>query len=273
MVEQRRYIRFEYGNRVRFGRIAQVVDDHAPVELLTGDPMRTDAVGTGELIPMEAVRMLAPVIPGKIVAVGRNYADHIAEMGMGAPPVPRLFFKPPSAVIGPDADIRYPRQSRRVEYEAELAVVMGRTARGVRAADAQEYVFGYTCANDVTARDIQETDGQPSWAKAFDTFCPLGPWVVTGIDPGNLGISSMVNGEYRQRSHTSHLLTPVPDLIEYITAAITLDPGDVILTGTPAGVGPLQPGDGVSVAVDQIGTLRNTVVSGADQLGELPPGR
>ncbi|MEU5162009.1 fumarylacetoacetate hydrolase family protein [Streptomyces sp. NPDC020875] len=264
MVERRRYVRFEHEGRVRFGRVAPTVDDHTPVEVLTGDPTRTDAVGTGELLPMEVIRMLAPVVPGKIVAMGRNYADHIAETGMGTPPVPRLFFKPPSAVTGPDTEIRYPRQSHRVEYEAELAVVMGRTARNVPAADAAAYVFGYTCANDVTARDIQKADGQPSWAKAFDTFCPLGPWIVTGIDPGNLRIGAMVNGEYRQRSRTSHMLTPVADLIEYITAAVTLEPGDVILTGTPAGVGPLEPGDRVSVFIEHIGTLRNTVVSGTE---------
>ncbi|MFF3552353.1 fumarylacetoacetate hydrolase family protein [Streptomyces tsukubensis] len=264
MVERWQFIRFGYEGRVRFGRLAAGADGAAFVEVLSGDPVRTDAGGTGELVPVSAVRLLAPVAPGKIVAVGRNYADHIAEMGMGEPAIPRLFLKPPSAVTGPGAEIRYPAQSREVEYEAELAVVIGRRARNVNAADALAYVFGYTCANDVTARDIQRADGQPSWAKAFDTFCPLGPWIVPGLDPTNLGIRSTVNGAPRQGANTGMMLTPVADLIAYITAALTLEPGDVVLTGTPSGVGPLKPGDTVSVSIDGIGTLENPVISGVE---------
>ncbi|MEO3975816.1 fumarylacetoacetate hydrolase family protein [Streptomyces sp. CAU 1734] len=252
-----RFVRYEYLEQVRYGRVTGAV-----VEVLTGDPVSGSATPTGESVALREVTLLAPVVPGKILAVGRNYADHIAEMGMGTPTVPRLFFKPPSAVIGPGELIRHPVQSQQVEHEAELAVVIGRTARDVPAADALSRVFGYTCANDVTARDIQRADGQPSWAKAFDTFCPLGPWIVPGLDPAALEIMCTVNGQERQRSHTSLLLTSVAELIAHITAAVTLEPGDVILTGTPAGVGAIVPGDEVAVTISGIGTLLNRVGSG-----------
>ncbi|ANW19071.1 fumarylacetoacetate hydrolase family protein [Streptomyces clavuligerus] len=257
-MEGHRFTRFAHRSDTRYGRT-----DGITVEFLDGDPVRSAARPTGETVPLKDVRLLAPVRPGKIVAVGRNYADHIAETGMGAPAVPRLFFKPPSAVIGPDEPIHYPPQSRQVEHEAELAVVIGRTTRAVPAADALSHVFGYTCANDVTARDIQKADGQPSWAKAFDTFCPLGPWITTGLDPADLEIQCHINGERRQHARTSRLLTPVADLIAYISAAVTLDPGDIILTGTPAGVGPIAPGDTVEVSISGVGTLSNPVASAA----------
>ncbi|MER6916778.1 fumarylacetoacetate hydrolase family protein [Streptomyces sp. NPDC000594] len=257
-MEAQRFVRFASPGAVRHGRV-----NGTTVEVLDGDPVREEARPIGRSVPLDALRLLAPVQPGKIVAVGRNYADHIAEMGMGAPAVPRLFFKPPSAVIGPGEPIRYPAQSRQVEYEAELAVVIGRTTRDVPAAEALSQVFGYTCANDVTARDIQKADGQPSWAKAFDTFCPLGPWITTGLDPADLEIECHVNGERRQHARTAQLLTPVADLIAYISAAVTLDPGDIILTGTPAGVGPVLPGDTVEVSATGIGTLTNPVASAA----------
>ncbi|MFE7134776.1 fumarylacetoacetate hydrolase family protein [Streptomyces sp. NPDC057638] len=257
-----RFARFAWRGAVHHGRL-DCSDGDETVVLLDGDPVRGPVGLTGQTVPSAEVRLLAPVLPGKIVAVGRNYADHIAEMGMGTPAVPRLFFKPPSAVIGPGEPIRYPAQSRQVEYEAELAVVIGRTTRAVTAADALSHVFGYTCANDVTARDIQKADGQPSWAKAFDTFCPLGPWITTGLDPTDLEIACHVNGERRQHARTDLLLSPVARLIEYISAAVTLEAGDVILTGTPAGVGPVVPGDTVEVSVTGIGTLSNPVASGA----------
>ncbi|MGW6460585.1 fumarylacetoacetate hydrolase family protein [Streptomyces sp. NPDC055078] len=258
-MDEQRFARFEQQGRVQYGRVVGTTDG-GTLDVLSGDPVRSQTSRTGQSVPCADVRLLAPVAPGKIVAVGRNYADHIAEMGVGAPAVPRLFLKPPSAVIGPGAPIRYPVQSHQVEYEAELAVVIGRTARGVSAADALDYVFGYTCANDVTARDIQKADGQPSWAKAFDTFCPLGPWIATDLDPTALEIECRVNGERRQHASTALLISPVAALIEYISAAVTLEPGDVILTGTPAGVGPVVPGDVVAVSVTGIGTLRNPVV-------------
>ncbi|MFI8768913.1 fumarylacetoacetate hydrolase family protein [Streptomyces sp. NPDC053792] len=257
--ESQRLARFEWKGDVLHGRlIAEGGDD--VLEVLSADPVRGAAELTGRRLPLHDVRLLAPVSPGKIVAVGRNYADHIAELSLDTPAAPRLFFKPPSAVIGPGESIRYPAQSHEVHYEAELAVVIGRTARDVPAEHALEYVFGYTCANDMTARDIQREDGQPSWAKAFDTFCPLGPWIVTGLDPTNLVVRCEVNGEERQSAGTDTMLHPVASLLAYITAAVTLEPGDVLLTGTPAGVGPIVPGDEVAVHISGIGALANPVV-------------
>ncbi|MEU0986290.1 fumarylacetoacetate hydrolase family protein [Streptomyces sp. NPDC005953] len=263
MVAQQRYARFEQQGQIRHGLVVPGEESQA-LQVLDGDPIRTEAQPTGEVVGLDEGRLLAPVAPGKIVAVGRNYADHVAEMGMGAPSIPRLFFKPPSAVVGPGALVFYPPQSQQVEHEAELAVVIGRTARHVPAAGALDYVFGYTCGNDVTARDIQKADGQPSWAKGFDTFCPLGPWIVPGLDPTKLDIRCTVNSVERQQSNTQMLLTPVAKLIEYITAAVTLEPGDVILTGTPAGVGPVEVGDWMAVSIEGIGTLRNRVSSAAE---------
>jgi 2-keto-4-pentenoate hydratase/2-oxohepta-3-ene-1,7-dioic acid hydratase in catechol pathway len=197
----------------------------------------------------------------KIVAVGRNYAAHAAEHGNEVPSQPLIFLKPPSAVIGPGESIICPPQSAQVEHEAELAVVIGRRARRVAAADAWEHVLGYTCANDVTARDLQRSDGQWSRAKGFDTFAPLGPWIVTELDPTDLNVACRVNGQVKQQASTADMVFKIPVLIEYITAAMTLEPGDVVLTGTPEGVSPIQPGDEVEVEVDGIGVLRNPVVT------------
>ncbi|WP_329623796.1 fumarylacetoacetate hydrolase family protein [Streptomyces sp. NBC_01255] len=176
------------------------------LEVLSADPVRGTAEPTGRRVPLHDVRLLAPVSPGRIVAVGRNDADHIAELSMDTPTAPRLFFKPPSAVIGPAEPILSPAQSHEVHDEAELAVAIGRTAREVPAGHALEDVFGYTCANDVTARDIQREDGQPSWAKAFDTFCPLGPWITTHLDPTKLVMRCEVNGEDRQSAGTDTMV-------------------------------------------------------------------
>ncbi|MEU0691393.1 fumarylacetoacetate hydrolase family protein [Streptomyces uncialis] len=255
------YARFEWRGSVRYGRMRSAGGTR--IEVLMGNPIEGDAALDGRAVDAGEVRMLAPLVPGKIVAVGRNYGDHIAETGMGAPVVPRLFFKPPSSVIGPAEPIVYPGQSRQVEHEAELAVVIGRTARKVSPEQALRHIFGYTCGNDVTARDIQKADGQPSWAKAFDTFCPLGPVIATGLDPTGLDVSCHVNGTLTQHANTSLMLMSVADLVAYISAAVTLEPGDVILTGTPAGVGPITPGDEVAVTIAGVGTLRNPVVSGS----------
>ncbi|AWK09587.1 2-hydroxyhepta-2,4-diene-1,7-dioate isomerase [Streptomyces spongiicola] len=256
--ESQRLARFEWQGEVLHGRLITTDGDDV-LEVLAADPLRSAAEPTGRRLPLDDVRLLAPVTPGKIVAVGRNYADHIAELSLDTPTAPRLFFKPPSAVVGPGEAIRYPAQSREVHYEAELAVVIGRTARGITAEQALEYVFGYTCANDVTARDIQREDGQPSWAKAFDTFCPLGPWITTNLDPTKLDVRCEVNGTERQSAGTDTMLHPVASLLAYITAAVTLEPGDVLLTGTPAGVGPVVPGDEVAVYISGIGSLVNPV--------------
>jgi 2-keto-4-pentenoate hydratase/2-oxohepta-3-ene-1,7-dioic acid hydratase in catechol pathway len=258
MAGEERLVRVEQGGRVLYGRLA---DDEDLVSVLVGSPVDGAVGATGETRRLADVRLLAPVRPGKIVAVGRNFADHAAELGLDRPDVPRLFFKPPSAVIGPGEAIRYPSQSREVHYEAELAVVVGRRARRVSAGKALEYVLGYTCANDVTARDLQRVDGQPSWAKAFDTFCPLGPWIATGLNPCGLEVRCEVNGQERQRASTDSMLWPVPELLAHITASVTLEPGDVVLTGTPAGVGPVQVGDEVTVDITGVGTLTNPVAA------------
>ena len=246
-------VRLAWKDKARYGLVEG--DD---VYGLDGDPFA--AFERGErLAPLSGLRLLAPCAPTKIVAVGRNYAEHAAEMGGDVPSEPLIFFKPPSAVIGPGEDIEYPALSKHVDYEAELAAVIGRRARNVSAKEALDYVLGYTCANDVTARDLQRQDSQWTRAKGFDTFCPLGPWIVTGLDPNDLAVESRVNGQVRQRSRTSHMHFPVAELINYITQVMTLEPGDVIMTGTPAGVGPLQPGDRVEIEVQGIGVLENSV--------------
>lgn len=218
---------------------------------------------TGQRLPLADVRLLAPILPSKIIAIGKNYADHVREMGGDAPPAePVIFSKPSTAVIGPGEAITYPEKlSERVDHEGELAVVIGRMCREVPASRAAEVILGYTCANDVTARDLQQKDGQWTRAKGFDTFCPIGPWIETEADPADLAITTSVNGEVRQDARTSQLLHDVPALVEYVSQVMTLLPGDVILTGTPAGVGPMHIGDEVTVTIEGIGSLTNRVVS------------
>ncbi len=216
---------------------------------------------TPERIPVREVRFLSPARPSKIIALGLNYRDHAAELGMALPKEPLLFLKPPSAVIGPEDEIVLPPQSKRVDYEAELAVVIGRKAKNVPPEEALDYVLGYTCFNDVTARDLQKKDGQWTRAKSFDTFAPFGPWIETELDPSNLKIEARVNGEIRQKSSTQELVFSVPEIISFVSQIMTLLPGDVIATGTPPGVGPLAPGDVVEIEVEGIGVLRNRVRS------------
>ncbi|MDT8271903.1 MAG: fumarylacetoacetate hydrolase family protein [Desulfomonilia bacterium] len=204
--------------------------------------------------------MLAPVQPSKIVAVGLNYRDHARELSQELPREPLLFLKPSSSIIGPDDTIIYPNCSSRVDYEAELAVVISRTCSHVRKDQAREYIFGYTCFNDVTARDLQIADGQWTRAKSFDTFSPIGPWIVTDVhNPHALTISSRLNGEIRQLSSTEDLIFGVFDLVEFISSVMTLYPGDVIATGTPSGIGPMNRSDEITIEIEGIGALRNTV--------------
>jgi 2-keto-4-pentenoate hydratase/2-oxohepta-3-ene-1,7-dioic acid hydratase in catechol pathway len=220
----------------------------------------TSASFTGERWALEDVRLLAPILPTKIVGIGKNYAAHVAEMGGEPPDAPLLFLKPNTAVIGPGDAIRLPVESQQVEHEGELAVVIGPLgASQLPRERALEAVFGYTVANDVTARDLQRADGQWTRAKGFDSFCPLGPWIETVLDPSDLAIRTEVDGQVRQDSRTSLLLHDVATLISYVSHVMTLLPNDVVLTGTPAGVGPLRPGQTVSVTVDGIGTLGNPV--------------
>ena len=214
---------------------------------------------TGGRVDLE--HLLAPVVPGKIVAVGLNYRDHAREMAHEIPKEPVLFIKPSTAVIGPGEAIRYPSQSSRVDYEAELAVVIGRTCKDAPAASARDFILGYTCFNDVTARDLQAKDGQWTRAKSFDTFAPLGPWIVTDLhDPHDLELTARVNGEIRQSSSTANLIFNSFDLVEFVSHVMTLNPGDVIATGTPAGIGPMNRGDEVEIGIQGIGVLRNPVV-------------
>jgi 2-keto-4-pentenoate hydratase/2-oxohepta-3-ene-1,7-dioic acid hydratase in catechol pathway len=215
---------------------------------------------TGMLIEDTALKLVAPVVPSKILAIGLNYKDHAAEMRKPLPAEPLVFSKPPTAVIGPDAPIRLPAWAGRIDYEAELAVVIGRRASQVKAAEAMDYVLGLTCLNDVTARDLQVRDVQYTRAKGFDTFAPLGPCIAVDVDPSNLAIEGWVNGEKRQASNTNQLIFSVPELVEFISRFCTLEPGDVITTGTPSGVGPLQPGDRVMVKIAGVGTLSNPCV-------------
>lgn len=213
-------------------------------------------------LTLDEVKLLAPVKPSKIVAVGLNYADHIAEMGNTPPPNPIIFIKPQTAVIGPGEHIVLPPSSQRVDYEAELAVVIGKKCRSVRPQEAPSFILGYTCFNDVTARDLQKKDGQWTRAKSFDTFAPLGPWINTNLDPSALHIECRLNGELKQSSSTSNLLFSVFELVAFISEIMTLLPGDVIATGTPQGVGPMKDGDLVEVYVEGIGTLSNPVKAG-----------
>jgi 2-keto-4-pentenoate hydratase/2-oxohepta-3-ene-1,7-dioic acid hydratase in catechol pathway len=247
--------RFSHNQTIRFG----IVDDGELV-VLAGDPLFAGFETTGERVPLADAALLAPVIPrSKVVCVGKNYRDHAAEMGGEAPAEPLLFLKPNTSVIGPGDVIVRPRQSQRTDFEGELAVVIGRVAKDVSAERALDYVFGYTVANDVTARDLQRSDGQWSRAKGFDTFCPLGPVIETDFDlDGDARVVSRVNGEVRQDGPISDMVHSVPDVIAYASAAFTLLPGDVILTGTPAGIGPFEAGDTVEVEVTGIGVLRNT---------------
>ncbi|ONM49301.1 fumarylacetoacetate hydrolase family protein [Nocardia donostiensis] len=216
---------------------------------------------TGRSWPLADVRLLAPILASKVICVGKNYAAHAAEMGGVAPEEPVIFMKPSTSIIGPNAPILLPPNSSQVDYEGELAVVIGRPCKDVPAARAKDVVLGYTVANDVTARDQQKQDGQWTRAKGYDTFCPLGPWIETTADPADLEIVTELDGEVRQRSNTSLLLHDIPALIEWVSAVMTLLPGDVILTGTPEGVGPMNSGQNVSVTVSGIGTLTNPVAA------------
>jgi 2-keto-4-pentenoate hydratase/2-oxohepta-3-ene-1,7-dioic acid hydratase in catechol pathway len=241
--------------------------EHEEVFPLVGD-LAGGGLALAESEPavrLDAARLLPPVAPSKIVCVGRNYREHAAELGNPMPEAPLLFLKPPSAVVGDGDEIILPAASARVEHEGELGVVVGRRARNIPAdEDPLAYVLGYTCLNDVTARDLQRKDVQFTRAKSFDTFCPVGPFVVTGLDPTDLAVRTRVNGEVRQSGRTSQMAFPVAYLLRYISQIMTLEPGDLIATGTPAGVGPLVAGDRVEVEVEGVGTLANHVRAAAD---------
>ncbi len=244
------------------GPVFGLIEDDEIVYALGGDPFAGVVQAGEQLGAVETLRPLPPVQPSKIVCVGRNYAAHAAEHSAPVPEEPMLFLKPPSALIGHGEAILIPPDIGQVEHEAELAVIIGRQARRVERQDALSYVLGYTCANDVSARDLQRKDNQWGRAKGFDTFCPLGPWIVTNLDPRDLEVSCRVNGEQRQRAGTSEMVFDVPALIAFISRVMTLLPGDVILTGTPSGVGPIADGDTVEVEIEGVGVLRSPVRNG-----------
>jgi 2-keto-4-pentenoate hydratase/2-oxohepta-3-ene-1,7-dioic acid hydratase in catechol pathway len=260
-----RVVRFAVGDEVGYGVVGAARGNgnaagEQVVAELAGHPFGGPRL-SGTTYPLDDVRLLAPVLPSKVIAVGKNYAGHAREMGGDPPAEPVLFLKPSTAVCGPADPVRYPHAlTERVDYEGELAVVIGRLCRQVPAGQAAAAIFGYTCANDVTARDLQARDGQWTRAKGFDTFCPLGPWIETDADAADLELTTLVNGKVRQRGRTSQLLHTVAELVAYASDVMTLLPGDVLLTGTPAGVGPLQDGDEVSVTIESIGTLTNPVL-------------
>jgi len=230
------------------------------IAVLAGDLLGDLSARTGETIPLAAVRVLPPVRPSKIIAVGLNYLDHIKEFNLPVPTEPCIFLKPPTAVIGHADAIVMPRLSKRVDYEAELAIVIGRTCRGSAPAEAGGYVLGYTCLNDVTARDLQQTDVQWARAKSFDTFCPLGPVIETEVDPDHLRVRSLLNGTVKQDSNTARMVFSCGAIVSFVSQVMTLLPGDIIATGTPGGGGTLAAGDTVEIDIEGIGRLTNKVI-------------
>lgn len=255
-----RIVRFSTGDSPKYGIMK---DESDRIFVLRGDPLFSEINLSGEVFDLDEVRLLSPVIPrSKVVGVGKNYADHVKEFDGEIPKEPILFIKPNTSVIGPDDPIVLPNWSHHVDHEAELAVVMKTIVKNIEPDEVDSVVLGYTVANDVTARDIQRADGQWTRAKGFDTACPLGPWITVDpeLDIDNLQVTASVDGQLRQNESTSRMIFPVRELVSFISKTFTLLPGDVIITGTPAGVGPLQPGDRVDVSVSGVGTLSNPVV-------------
>jgi len=262
-----RIARFTTGDDPRFGIVTGDVDDYgipdedSLVTVLVGDPLYVGLQPTDEQLRLSDARLLSPVLPrSKVVGIGRNYAAHAAEMGSELPDEPLMFLKPNTSVVGPGDPVFYPRQTEELHYEGELAVVIGRICRDVPKEKYADVIHGYTVGNDVTARDLQRKDGQFTRAKGFDSFCPLGPWIETDLDVSDLRVQTYLNGEVKQDGRTSDLIFDVPTLIAHVTSVMTLLPGDVILTGTPEGVGPMNAGDEVEVSIQGIGNLTNKVV-------------
>jgi 2-keto-4-pentenoate hydratase/2-oxohepta-3-ene-1,7-dioic acid hydratase in catechol pathway len=237
-----------------------ILEDELTIRVVSGDPLYSGIQPRDERVPLESVRVLAPVIPrSKVVCVGKNYADHAAEMGGTVPKEPIIFIKPNTSVIGPNDIINWPSQSQRVDHEAELAIVISRICKDVPKERYRDVIFGYTVANDVTARDIQQGDGQWTRGKSFDTFCPLGPWIDTDFIPSAQRITAEVDGKIKQDAKLNEMVFDIPTIINFITSAMTLLPGDVILTGTPAGIGAVIPGKEVKISIEGLGQLTNRV--------------
>ena len=257
-----RIVRFTPSKKTSLGSDPQfgILENEDSIRLISGDPLYSGILPLDEKIKKSEVKLLAPVIPrSKIVCVGKNYADHATEMGSDVPNEPIIFLKPNTSIIGPDEIIRWPEDSSRVDHEVELAIVISRICKDVPKEKYSDVVFGYTIANDVTARDLQKADGQWTRAKSFDTFCPIGPWIETEFRPGNQKISASIGGELKQSARLDQMVFDIPTIIAFVTRIMTLLPGDLILTGTPAGIGPMVPGSKVSVAIEGIGELVNMV--------------
>jgi 2-keto-4-pentenoate hydratase/2-oxohepta-3-ene-1,7-dioic acid hydratase in catechol pathway len=250
-----RLLRFRHGDRIATG----VADTHDDTVRVLAGTFFEDPLPTGEELALDGLHLLAPVLPSKLVCVGKNYAAHAAEWGQTVPEEPLLFLKPSTAVLGPNDPITLLPISRRIDYEGELVVVIGRLAKDIKAEDAYRVILGYTCGNDVTLRTLQRSDDQWARAKGFDGSAPIGPWIETDIDPNDVVVETRLNGEVRQHASSVDMVFGVATLIEYITSFMTLLPGDMIMTGTPEGVGKLAPGDVVEVEVEGLGTLANTV--------------
>lgn len=251
-----RLIRYQYKDAApRYGWVLE--NKVGPIE---GDPFGEYRRLEAE-IPLTEIRLLAPTQPSKILCVGRNYVEHAKEHNAEVPKIPLIFMKPPSAILEPDGTILLPPQSQQVEHEAELVVVIGKRGRFISPEEARDYIFGYTVGNDVTARDLQRSDGQWTRAKGFDTFCPFGPWIDTDFDPADAIITCRVNGQLRQMASTRDMVFSVAQLIAFVSSVMTLEPGDLLFTGTPAGVGPLRPGDVVEVEIEGLGKLLNKVAA------------
>ena len=257
-----RIVRFSPGPDSGLGSdpLFGVLEDDATITVITGDPIYSGIQKTAATVLVSKVRLLAPIIPrSKVVCVGKNYADHAAEMGGVVPDEPIIFLKPNTSVIGPNDTILWPDMSERVDHEAELAIVIGRLCKDVPIERVNDVIFGYTIANDVTARDLQKKDGQWTRGKSFDTFCPIGPWIDTDFIPGTQKITATVNGELKQSAHLSDMMFKVPEIINFISRVMTLLPGDIILTGTPAGIGPMIAGADTTIAIEGLGELTNKV--------------
>lgn len=255
-----RIVRFSDGTNPKYGLIK---DESSRIFVLRGDPLFAKVELSGEVFDLDEVRLLSPVIPrSKVVGVGRNYQEHIYERGADTPDEPILFMKPNTSVIGPDDPIVLPSWAHEVEAEGELAVVIKTLAKDLKPGEVDDVIFGYTIANDVTARDKQAQDGQWTRAKGFDTSCPLGPWITVDpdLDVDNLQLTTSIDGEVRQFESTSAMITPVRDLVAFVSETFTLLPGDVILTGTPAGTSRIHPGDRIDINIEGLGTLSNPVV-------------
>jgi 2-keto-4-pentenoate hydratase/2-oxohepta-3-ene-1,7-dioic acid hydratase in catechol pathway len=253
------YLKFKYNNKVGYGILEK--DHHKKIKIISNNFLKKYKF-TSQKIDLNKVKLLAPIKPSKVIAAGLNYIDHAKELHSKAPKTPCIFLKPSSSVIGPEENIIYPPSVKRLDYEAELAIVIKNKIKNLKETEVSKNILGYTCLNDVTARDLQKKDKQWTRAKSFDTFCPLGPYIIDSkvVDGNKLTITSYLNGKLKQKSKTSLFIFRIEKLVSFVSQVMTLLPGDIISTGTPSGIGPMQPGDTIEVKIEKIGVLRNYVV-------------